>query len=78
MSKYKHELRIYANEQLMSDYNTLMMRIKAHLFHLGVDSELAERIKNRYPKPSNEELDEMMYKVFHILRQDSKPMIPGR
>ena len=63
------ELRIYNNEKLMNDYNDMQIRIKAHLFEIG-----SPEFKLRNPKPTVEELDSLMKRVFDVLKQDSQPM----
>lgn len=69
MSRHRQEPRIYNNETLMHDFNILQIRIKVHLFNIGDDN-----LKRYNPKPSVEELDQMMNRVMQVLREDSKPM----
>ncbi len=66
----RNELRLYAHQQLMDEYNDLQIRIKIYL--LDIDDE---KLRRQYPKPSGEELDEMMMRIIRVLREESKPMI---
>lgn len=70
MSRQRIEPKIYHNQALMDDTNDIFIRIKTHLFNLG-----DEKLKSRHPKPSNEELDQLMNRLFLELRKDSKPII---
>lgn len=63
------EPRIYKHEALMHDFNELQIRIKIYLFDIG-----DEEFKRRHPKPTVQELDQMMNKVMAVLQEDSKPM----
>ncbi len=67
MSKQQNELRLYANEQLMDEFNNLMIRIKVHLFDL-------EKLKGHHRKPTNEELDNLFLRIISKLKEDSIPM----
>lgn len=70
MSRQRIEPTIYHNQELMDNTNDMFIRIKTHLFNLG-----DERLKSRYPKPSNEELDQLINRLFLELRKDNEPMI---
>lgn len=70
MSRQRHEPMIYHNQALMDETNDMFIRLKTHLFNLG-----DEKLKMRYPKPTNEELDQLMNRLFLELRKDNEPMI---
>lgn len=75
MSKRRFEPKIYHNQVLMDDFNILMKRIKAHLFDFN-DLKTSDKISpNDFPKPTVQELDEIINKIFGVLKQDNKPMI---
>lgn len=54
----------------MDETNDIFIRIKTHLFDLGNDD-----FKRRNPKPSVEELDKIMHRIFIELQKASEPMI---
>jgi len=70
LRRARHELKEYKHQQLMNDYNLLMMKIKVHL-HLQDQSEHKIDL-NRFPRPTMKEIDQLMNEVFNILREDSK------
>lgn len=68
MSRQRTEPKIYRNEKLMQDTNEMFIRIKIHL--LGDES-----LKGKYPKPNESELNQLMDKLFFVLRKDNEPII---
>lgn len=63
------ELRTYKHQDLMNEFNELMIKIKKQLYQLPyVAGEVSAM-------PTNEELDSTFNKIMAILREDSKPMI---
>jgi ribonuclease HI len=59
------ELKKYENQQLIDEFNNMMIRIKRHLFDIPGDTVM----------PENEELDNLTIKIINVLKKDSKPMI---
>jgi ribonuclease HI len=55
----------YANEDLMREFNEMMIRIKRHLFGIPGDTI----------KPENEELDRLTNKVMKALKKETEPTI---
>jgi hypothetical protein len=55
----------YHNQLLMDDLNSMMIRIKGHLFGLAFN----------YPKPTLKELDELTNKLIEALKRDKDTMI---
>jgi len=55
----------YANEDLMREFNEMMIRIKRHLFGIPGDTI----------KPENEELDRLTNKVMEALKKETEPTI---
>lgn len=75
MSRQRFEPKIYHNQVLMDDFNKMMIRIKAHLFHFN-DMKTSDIISpNDFPKPTVQELDEITNKIFGVLKADNGPMI---
>lgn len=70
MSRQRTEPRIYHNQKLMDETNDIFIRVKTHLFDLGNDD-----FKRLNPKPSVNELDEIMHRIFIELQKESEPMI---
>ena len=58
-------LREYKHQDLMKEFNEMMIRIKRHLF----------LIPGETAKPTNEELDEITHKIMKVLQEDNKPSI---
>lgn len=67
MSKPKIPLRIFKHQEVIDEYNDMMIRIKAHLFDIKID-------EGTFSKPTAEELDYLMFKIMIILKEDNKPM----
>lgn len=55
----------YKNEQLINEFNQLMIDIKIHLFNLPVKRH----------KPTNKEIDEIFNRIMLELRKDAKPLV---
>lgn len=55
----------YANQDLMKEFNEIMIRIKRHLFGIPGDTI----------KPTNEELDHLTNRVMEELKKDTEPEI---
>ena len=56
---------IYKNQDLMNDFNDMMIRIKHHLFGIPGDTV----------KPENEELDRLTNRVMEALKKEKEPEI---
>jgi hypothetical protein len=69
------EPKIYHNENLINDLNEMFIRIKTHLFELNDLKTSDIPLKERYPKPSVKELDDIMSQVIFELQKDNEPMI---
>lgn len=67
MSRQRHELKIYHNQQLMDDTNWMFVWIKKYI-------HCKDKFPNT-PPPPIEKLDELMSRIFTELRKDSEPMI---
>jgi hypothetical protein len=67
MSRQRFEPKIYKNQQLMNEFNNMLVNIKMHMF-------VPSHAKN-YPKPTEDEIDNIANRIFGILRQDNEPMI---
>lgn len=52
----------YKNQQLMDDYNNMMIRIKRHLFKIPGDTIM----------PENKELDDLTNRIMKILSKDTE------
>lgn len=59
----------YENQQLMDDLNEFMIIAKVWLF------EEAARLRDRRPKPTPQEMDNLMLRILRVLKQDAKPLI---
>jgi hypothetical protein len=69
------EPKIYKHQQLIDEYNEMMIRIKVHLFELN-NLKTSDKISPlNFPKPTVQELDELMNKIITVLSKDNKPMI---
>jgi ribonuclease HI len=55
----------YANQDLMKEFNEMMIRIKRHLFGIPGDTI----------KPENEELDRLTNKIMEALKKETEPTI---
>ena len=64
MSKRRRDLVIYENQQLMEDLNEFFINCKVHLYGIDVDR----------PKPTCEEMDNLMFRLMEQLEKDTKPM----
>jgi hypothetical protein len=64
----------YANEQLMSEWNEFNIALKIWLYPDGIGDKLPD-LQRRYPKPTMEDLNHMLHKVYTALSKDSKPLI---
>lgn len=62
------ELMDYANKDLMAELNELFINIKVWLY------EDAAKLRDRRPKPSAQELDDIHMRVHRALMKDAKPM----
>lgn len=67
MSRQRIEPKTYQNQQLMDDFNRLLINVKVHLFYL--------QEADKFPKPTVQEIDTIANKIFSILKQDNEPMI---
>lgn len=65
MRKPVFKAKEFKNQELMNDFNDMMIRIKRHLFGIPGDTV----------KPENEELDNLTNRVMEILKKDTKPTI---
>jgi hypothetical protein len=65
--RIREPLQEYKNEQLMSDLNEMMIRVKVHL--LGIKTGI------QWPIPTSKELDDLQNRLNEVLKQDSKPMV---
>jgi len=74
MRHERFEPREYANEGLMNDLNNFCITLKVGLAPQLFGASL-EDLQRRYPKPSIEDIDEMMGRLMQALRKESKPMI---
>ena len=61
---------IYKHQELMNEFNQMMIRIKLHLFY---EVDASECIYD--PKLTVEELDELTNKIMIILKQDKESHI---
>lgn len=59
----------------MDELNEVFIRIKCHLFELDNLKTSDYPLRQRYPKPSVQELDDIMIRVLFELQKDSEPMI---
>lgn len=75
MNRRLCEPKIYKNQQLMNDLNEMFIRIKCHLFELDNLKTSDYPLKQKFPKPSVKELDEIMSRVNIELQKDNEPMI---
>jgi hypothetical protein len=64
----------YANEQLMKDWNEFNSALKIWLYPGDMGDKLSD-LQRRYPKPTMEDLNSMLHRVYQALSKDSKPMI---
>lgn len=64
----------YANEQLMSDWNEFNIALKIWLYPGALKDKLSD-LQHRYPKPTMEELNDMLHRIYTALSKDAKPMI---
>lgn len=69
MSRHIDEPRYYVNQQLMDEFNQLMICLKTHLFDLGDPS-----FKERHPKPTSEQLDQITTNIMRVLSENSQPL----
>jgi hypothetical protein len=69
MSHKLPEPRRFKNQQLMNEFNQMMIRIKLHLYSESTVEKLTHSM------PSLTELCEMEYQIMKVLREDSEPMI---
>jgi hypothetical protein len=60
----------YANEDLMNNFNNMMIRIKAHLFFPAGDP-----LTLRYLKPNQAELDSLTNKIMEALKKETEPTV---
>ena len=67
MSRQRIEPKIYRNQQLMDDFNRLLINVKVHLFQLPE--------ADRFPKPTVQDIDTISNQIFGVLKQDNEPMI---
>lgn len=75
MSKKRTEPKIFHNKELMNEFNDIMIRIKLHLFEFN-DLKSSDKISPlEVPKPTVKELDELMSKIFDVLKKDSEPYV---
>lgn len=79
MSRQRHELMFYRNQELMNDTNLMFIRIKKYMNANDNLLELFKEIPDKYDlpllkPPTNEELDHLMYRLMHELQKDSVPM----
>lgn len=66
MKKRLPKPKRYKHQELMTDLNNMMIRIKSHLYG-------TIELKNRYKLPEIKELDELQHKIVEILEKDSEP-----
>lgn len=66
--RHKFEPRIYQHEQLMNEFNLMLMDIKAQLYG-------DETLKSMRHKPTVQEIDILTNRIMEVLKQDSKPVI---
>lgn len=64
----------YANEQLMADWNEFNIALKIWLYPDAIDDKLPD-LQRRYPKPTMEDLNDMLHRVYTALSKDAKQMI---
>lgn len=65
----------FTHKKLMDNLNELMIRIKVHLFELN-DLKTSDIISpNNFPKPTVRELDNMLFQLLNILKQDTTTII---
>lgn len=58
----------YANKELMAELNELFINIKVWMF------DGAAKLRDRRPKPSHEEIDEVHMRVHRALMKDAQPI----
>ena len=70
MRKQPQEPVIYKNQELMREFNEMMIRIKIHLFQ-----NFNKLYSGKYSMPTNEELDDLTNKIIKVLQKDNEPHI---
>jgi hypothetical protein len=68
--KQPQEPVIYKNQELMNEFNEMMIRIKVHLFQ-----NFNKLYGDKHSMPTNEELDNITNKIMTALKEDNKPHI---
>ncbi len=69
------EPKIYHNQQLINELNEMFIRIKCYLFELDNLKTSEHPLREVCPKPSVQELDEIMTRIILELQKDNEPMI---
>lgn len=69
MSRHIPKFKIYHHQELMTRINELHVRIKIHLFDIG-----SPEFKNQHPKPSAQEMDEILSRTITALQEFSTPV----
>ena len=64
MCRQREPLKYYHNNELMLELNDMMIRLKIHL----IDD--CESYREKYTKPTPQELDRLQSKINEILRKD--------
>jgi hypothetical protein len=58
----------YKHQELMDDLNEFMINAKVWLF------DEAAKLRDRRPKPTPKEMDQLMFRLLDVLKKDARPM----